>query len=110
MTTPNPFDLAKVQAAVNAGRLQWRLHVLQRMPVRGIDRLDVIEALASGAVIEDYPTDTPYPSALVLGFVGARPLHVVVALDKNGPDAYVITVYEPSSDKFEPDWKTRRIP
>jgi hypothetical protein len=80
------------------------------MPVRSIARADVLTVLATGEVVEDYPDDTPYPSALVLGFAGTRPLHVVVALDKRGPDAYGITVYEPSPDKFEPDWKTRRTP
>ncbi len=59
-------------------------------------------------MIERYPDDTPYPSALVLGFVAARPLHVVVALDGAGPHAYIITVYEPHATRFEADWKTRR--
>lgn len=110
MTIPAAFDNAAVQAAILAGRLQWRLHVLQRMPERSIERSDVLAVLTAGETIEDYPDDTPYPSALVLGFVGSRPLHVVVALDIGGPDAYVVTVYEPSSDKFEADWKTRRTP
>ena len=30
-------------------------------------------------MIEDYPTDTPYPSCLWLGFAGNRPLHLVYA-------------------------------
>lgn len=43
-----------------------------------------------------------------LGVVRGRPLHVVAALDAQGPDVYIITVYEPSPEKFEQDWKTRR--
>lgn len=64
--------------------------------------------LEGGEVIEEYPDDTPFPSALILGFVSSGPLHVVAALDASGPDPYIITVYRPSPDKFEPDWKTRR--
>jgi len=51
-----------------------------------------------------------YRSALLLGFAADRPLHVVVALDASGPSAHIITVYEPSPDQFEPDWRTRRKP
>ena len=78
------------------------------MVQRGIARGDVLGVLHGGEVVEEYLDDTPYPSALVLGFVASRPLHVVVALDANGPIVYIITVYEPSPEKFEPDWKTRR--
>lgn len=97
-------------AAIRAGRATWRLHALRRMVERRIRRADVLDALERGEVIEDYPEDTPFPSALVLGFVGERPLHVVVAFDAAGQDAYIITVYEPSPDKFELDWRTRRTP
>jgi hypothetical protein len=108
MTASGSFDLAAVVQGIRAGRLRWGLHVLQRMVERGIHRADVLAVLHEGEVIEAYSDDTPHPSALVLGFVASRPLHVVVALDANGPDPYIITVYQPSPDKFEPDWKTRR--
>jgi hypothetical protein len=78
------------------------------MAEREIDRAAVLAVVYGGEVIEEYPDDSPCPSALVLGFVANRPLHVVVALDANGPDAYIITVYQPSPDKFEAGWRTRR--
>ena len=78
------------------------------MAQRGIARDAVLGVLHEGEVIEEYLDDTPFPSALVLGFVATRPLHVVIALDASGPEAYIITVYEPSPTKFEQDWKTRR--
>ena len=31
-----------------------------------------------------------------------------VALDTGTPEAHIITLYEPSSAEFEPDWRTRR--
>jgi hypothetical protein len=108
MTALGSFDLAAVAQSVRADRLHWGLHVLQRMVQRGITRDDVFATLRGGEVVEAYLDDTPYPSALVLGFVASRPLHVVVALDVNGPDSYIITAYEPGPDKFELDWKTRR--
>ena len=37
---------------------------------RGISRSEVFEALLSGEEIENYPNDTPFPSALFLGWEG----------------------------------------
>jgi hypothetical protein len=108
MSEHEPFTLERVALAISAGRLQWRQHVLQRMAEREITRLDVLAVLTGGSVIEAYPDDTPYPSALLLGIVSRRPLHVVVALDEDANDAYVITAYEPSAGLFESDWTTRR--
>ena len=66
-------------AMISRDQLDLRQHAAQRMLERNISVADVLIALNSGATIEDYPDDTPFPSALVLGFVGAEPVHVVVA-------------------------------
>jgi hypothetical protein len=104
------IDLALVADAIRNGRVRWQRHALKRMVERGITRADVLSVVQGGEVIEDYPSDTPYPSALVLGFVGDRPLHVVVAFDRTRAYAHVVTVYEPDTDRFEPDLRTRRRP
>jgi hypothetical protein len=103
------LDLRRVREAIAAGRVTWSRHGVTRMQERGITREDVLAGLRGGEVIENYP-DEPYPSALVLGFAGDRPLHVVVASDTTAPEAHIITVYEPSPDEFEPDWRTRKTP
>jgi len=46
----------------------------------------------------------------VLDFASDRRLHVAVALDTTAPKAHIITVYEPSPDEFEPDWRARKTP
>ncbi|HMH53688.1 MAG TPA: DUF4258 domain-containing protein [Candidatus Acidoferrum sp.] len=108
MTGGTGFDLRRIREAVAVGRVAWSRHGVVRMQERGIERGDVIEALNGGEVIESYPGDLPYPSALILGFARGRPLHVVVAIDTRTPEAHIITVYEPSPDEFETDWRTRR--
>jgi hypothetical protein len=60
-------------------RLVFRVHAIQRMFERGIAKEDVRQALSTGKTIEAYPEDQPYPSRLVLGWIGTRPIHVVVA-------------------------------
>ena len=54
--------------------------------------------------MEDYPNDTPYPSRLVLGWSGRRPIHVVVADNVDSGENIVITAYEPDSSEWEPDF------
>jgi hypothetical protein len=61
-----------------------------------------------GDTIEDYPDDTPYPSRLVLGWVGARPLHVVLADNAATREIIVITVYEPDRVRWDAAFKRRR--
>ena len=106
--TEAPLDLGRVREAIAAGRVVWSRHGVVRMQQRGITRAGVLDGLRGGQVIENYPDDVPYPSALVLGFADGRPIHVVVALDTSTPEAHIITVYEPSLEEFEPDWRTRR--
>lgn len=78
------------------------------MLTRGVLRRDVKEVLLTGELIEDYPDDKSYPSALFFCTVNKRPLHVVAALDEERPKTYIVTVYEPSADLWEGEYKTRR--
>src|SRR5206468_11275700 len=67
---------------ISDARLIFRYHAVQRMFQRGISLRDVRAALETGETIETYSDDAPYPSRLVLGWVGGtRALHVVVADD-----------------------------
>jgi hypothetical protein len=64
--------------------------------------------LEFGEVIEEYPDDKPYPSRLVMGQVGLRPIHIVVADDNEARETIVITVYEPDPNQWEADFKRRK--
>lgn len=77
------------------------------MLVRGIARDDVKVAIETGEVIDSYPADTPFPSALVLGWIGPRALHVVLSYDASSGYAFIITAYEPDDRHVGPDRKTR---
>ena len=51
-------------------KLVYRVHALRRMFVRSITPAEVRTVIEQGQTIERYPEDTPYPSRLLLGFVG----------------------------------------
>lgn len=80
------------------------------MAERNLTRREVLHAILSGEVLEDYPHDFPLPSALFFAFFKERPIHVVAAFDSAASVAYIITVYEPDLIHFEKDFKTRRKP
>lgn len=81
-------------------------HASRRAVERDIDAFEIEEAVLSGAVIEDYPDDKYSPSCLILGHTETgRILHIQVCYP---PKVRVITVYVPSSEEWETDWKTRR--
>jgi len=79
------------------------------MGARRIARSDVVTVLLKGERIEDYPEDAPFPSALFFARVSDRPLHAVAAYGAERRRTYVITAYEPDSDHFEDDFRTRKV-
>jgi len=91
-----------------AHRLVFRVHAIQRMFERRIMEEDVREVVENGETIEHYPEDSPYPSRLILGWQGSRPIHVVVADLKEQNELIVVTVYEPDPALWQPDFRRRK--
>ena len=91
-------------------RIVFRVHAIQRMYQRRISEPEVRHVIATGEIVEDYSDDTPYPSRLVLGWHGRRPLHVVVADNTDEQENIVITVYEPDPAEWDTDFKRRKTP
>jgi Domain of unknown function (DUF4258) len=108
MTAPSPTLLIEIQNAVNAGRIFWKKHTLERLLERGIRRIQVKNAILHGKVIEYYPDDYPVPSVL-LASLQPEPLHVVVAYDEMSRHSHVITAYRPDLTHFNDDLITRRL-
>lgn len=81
-------------------------HSRKRFAERGITISDVIDAINSGEIIEQYPEDYPFPSCLILGNSNEKIIHIVASIDDG--IMYIVTAYIPSADKWENDWKTRK--
>jgi hypothetical protein len=101
-------NLEAVRKAIHKGHVDWRKHSLSRLAERGIAQKQVMDVLLTGEPIESYEKDKPCPSGLFLGFPNGRPLHVVAALDETSDTVYIVTVYEPTLEHFESDYRTRR--
>ena len=85
-------------------------HAVQRMFQREISTPDVMAVIEQGEIIADYPDDCPFPSYLLLHRVHNRPIHVVVAVNYENRQCYIITAYIPDSKQWDTDFKTRRKP
>jgi len=87
---------------------EYRLHAVKRIFERGISRTCVSDIIKMGVVIESYPDDQPFPSCLILGRCQGRPFHVVIGLNKEGKTIHVITVYEPSLEYWDNEYRSRK--
>ena len=88
-------------------KIQLTNHGLKRLALRNISIDDVGNCVMNGEIIEEYPDDYPYPSALIFGHkLTGEIIHAVCGID--GEKIYFITAYEPTTEKFMEDLRTRR--
>lgn len=88
--------------------LIFRVHAIARMLERSVTVANVEIVIRTGQIIESYPHDAPFPSYLMLGWRGNRPLHVVAADDASTRRTVVITVYEPDGARWDSTFTRRR--
>jgi len=74
------------------------VHARERMAERGVSTEDLIRLITNGEIIEDYPDDFPYPSALILGYTLEASFHVVAAKGRNM--VKIVTVYQADEEKW----------
>ena len=92
---------------------QDRFRVSQHATIRRIEReisiSELKRVLLNGEIIERNPKDTPYPSFLVLGRLrSGDPLHVKCSRGTKEPRLRIVTLYEPSDEEWEKDYRTRK--
>ena len=78
------------------------------MAERSIPPETIKQVIQNGSVVKEYPEDTPYPSRLILGYEGKRPIHVVSAYNPADDTEYVITAYEPDTVRWTENFTERR--
>ena len=88
----------------------FRVHAVQRMFERDVSLKNVLRALETGETIEDYSSEIPEPSRLILGFQGKRPFHTVISENPQTNTTTIITVYIPEPSRWTKDSRNRRVP
>lgn len=109
------FGLETLRQCLAEGRIEWRKQTLRQLARLHICQTDALSVLHTGAVVPDFTDGLPFSRIIVLGWVPyafgwaeSHPLHVVAHCDVAKKRVYIITVYEPSLDGFEADFKTRK--
>ncbi len=101
-----------IQHCFERGAVYFTMHARREMESEEfglISTLEVVEAVGSVEVVEEYPDDLPYSSALVLGFSSRlRPLHMVCAYDDVEDSLTIVTVYQPDPDRWI-NFRSRKI-
>jgi hypothetical protein len=70
---------------------------------------EVLQAIETGEIIEQYLDDTPYASCLILGHTtSGRPLHLVCAPIIAEERLIVITTYQPDPSRWDLEFRRRR--
>lgn len=102
------MDIETIWNKINAGNYVYSLHADRERKHEELTWRDIITALLSGQILEDYPDTGRGESCLVVGFAGTTPIHVVCGW--RGDDLVIITVYIPGPPKFVDPYTRRKKP
>ena len=101
------LDLKEVHRLCRMDAIYWTEHVSRRLIKRRISPQEIITTLMNGKIIEQYPTDYPFPSCLVFSIIDqGRPLHVVCS-DGN-EQLFIITAYQPAPSEWDSTFTVRK--
>ena len=102
--------LSLVKRLVEDKDIRISAHGYDELAADGILVHDVVEGLANGLVVEDYPDYHKGPCVLVLQYDDdGRPIHVLWGIPKGAASpAVVITAYRPDPDKWSDDLLGRK--
>ena len=110
-SAPSPISsimLDELRAAIDSERVRITRHARIEADEDRINLAEIYETVRHGRIIESYPTDHPFPSALVFGRNGeGEPIHTVWAFDDATKVAVLVTVYRPDPKNWI-DFTVRR--
>ncbi len=98
-----------IKSCVKRRNILWTHHVNMRLRGRFIKREAVLHSLDSYEIIEKYPEDKYLPSYLIYTEYENQIIHILIATDLDNDSIRIITIYKPTLEKWDEDFKTRRI-
>lgn len=100
------MDIDNIRRLCSDDTIQITGHALLRCRQRNIRLSEIENCIMHGEIIEEYPEDYPYPSALICLTEGVQPIHTLVGSGDN--ELWIITAYHPDPQKWSDDYKTRK--
>lgn len=102
------MDLGFIKQCIKDGRIRWTYHINMRLKERFISRDQIINSVSNFEIIEEYQNDKYLPSCLVCSEFENKKFHIQIALDYKDNSIIIVTTYQPSREKWNEDFKTRR--
>lgn len=100
--------IVAIKTASKNNTVYWKDHIIQRMRQRGINVSEILSVLTDFQIIEVYNDDKPFPSYLLMGYAGTKPLHIVAGVNETDFEIHLITVYIPDDSIWENDYRRRK--
>ncbi len=100
--------LKNIKEAIIKENVLWSKHADKERFKDELSFDEVLESIMNGEIIEEYSDDKPLPSCLISGKSNNKNIHIVVGYNKTTEVIRIITVYIPSLDIWNNDFKTRR--
>ena len=95
------MDIQRLWHSIQTGELRITDHADEEMATDKLSLEEVLMSVLNGEIIEDYPSDQPLPSCLVLGQTSKNdPVHSVWAYNEETGRAVLVTVYRPDPDRW----------
>jgi len=102
------MNLTDITTAILANRVRITDHADEEAEDDHLTFDEIYFSVLHGEIIEDYPTDKPYPSCLVYGQTfGGDPIHSVWAYNEQNGWTVLITVYRPDPTQWI-NWRERK--
>jgi len=102
------MKISQIIEAINENRIRISDHADIEAHEDRLSYEEIYYSVRQGEIIEEYPTDTPYPSCLVYGqTIRSEPIHSVWAYNPDNGWAVLITVYRPDPSRWI-NWTERR--
>jgi hypothetical protein len=100
---------ARAHAPEANEKIMWSLHALKKLRIENFRKVEIEESLKRCIIIENYSGQSrPLPDCLVLGSINDDPIHAVIAVDRDFDRIFIVTVYRPTPERWEDDWKKRK--
>lgn len=102
------MEIEHIIKAIESNKVKITDHADEEAQADSLSFDEIFFSVIQGEIIEDYKTDKPSPSCLILGktFRG-NPVHSVWAYNEKSGWAVLITVYKPDPSLWI-EWKERR--
>lgn len=102
------MEIVNIIEAIRTNRIRITDHADEEAEADQLKFDEIYFSVLNGEIIEDYPTDKPYPSCLIYGQTfGGEPIHTVWAYNEPTRWAVLITVYRPDPNRWI-NWRKRR--